>query len=149
MNCDCCKHKSDHGPAPYVSNIEQMAGRNNNFRTAIWTGENLQMTLMCIPPCGEIGLEIHEDTDQIIRVEQGNALIKMGECRCSLDDKKRLCQGDAVFVPAGTWHNIINTGRCSLRVSSVYAPPKHPRGTVHRTKGEAEKEENLMKDYMQ
>lgn len=141
MNCDCCKQKSDHGSAPYVTNVEQMAGRNNNFRAAIWTGENLQMTLMCIPPCAEIGLEIHEDTDQIIRVERGNALVKIGQCRCSQDAQKRLCQGDAVFVPAGTWHNIINTGRCSLRVSSVYAPPKHQRGTVHQTKEEAEKEE--------
>ena len=139
-----CKHdvsQTDHGPVPYVVNIEQIAGCNHNFRTAIWTGENLQTTLMCIPPCGEIGLEIHEDTDQIIRVEQGNALVKMGQCRCSLDARKRLCQGDAVFVPAGTWHNIMNAGRCPLKLSSVYAPPKHPRGTVHQTREDAEKNE--------
>lgn len=96
------------------------------------------MTLMCIPPCGEIGLEIHEDTDQFIRVEQGKAIVKMGKCRNQLDCRQDLCRGDGVFVPAGTWHNIVNTGRESLKVSSIYAPPHHPRGTVERTKSDAE-----------
>ena len=71
---------SDHGPDPYVANLEQEVARNGNFRTALWTGCHLQMTLMCIPPCGEIGPEIHDDTDQLVRVEQGIAAVQTGKC---------------------------------------------------------------------
>lgn len=69
MNCSHCAGRTDPGPNPYVINIEQTATQNQNFRTAVWTGCHLQMTVMCIPPCSEIGLEIHGDTDQLIRVE--------------------------------------------------------------------------------
>ncbi|MEY8428319.1 cupin domain-containing protein [Lachnospiraceae bacterium 46-15] len=115
--------------------------QNSNFRTAFWTGCHLQMTLMCIPPCGEIGLEIHEDTDQFIRVEQGKAMVKMGKCKEQLNFQQTLCMGDAVFIPAGTWHNIVNAGMHPLKVSSIYAPPNHPWGTIHQTKADADIEE--------
>ena len=141
MNCGHCACQMDHGPDLYAANIGQMAADNSNFRTAIWTGCHLQMTLMSIPPCGEIGWEVHEDTDQLIRVEQGKAVVKMERCGQRLDFETILCKGDAVFVPAGTCHNVFNAGRNSLKISSVYAPPNHPRGTVHRTKEEAEREE--------
>ena len=95
------------------------------------------MTLMCIPACGEIGVEVHPDTDQLIRVEAGQALFRTGDCREKLDFQRRLCAGDAVFVPSGTWHNIFNVGNCPLKLSSIYAPPQHPRGTIHRTKADA------------
>jgi mannose-6-phosphate isomerase-like protein (cupin superfamily) len=122
----------DHGPNPYVVNVEQAASENQNFRAAIWTGNYLQMTLMSIPKGGEIGLENHPDTDQFIRVERGSAVVKMGKCKERTDFQKRMCCGDGVFVPAGTWHNIMNTGRMELKVSSIYAPPHHPRGTLQR-----------------
>ena len=141
MNCSHCVGRTDPGPNPYVINIGQTAMQNQNFRTAVWTGCHLQMTVMCIPPCGEIGLEIHPDTDQLIRVEQGTAAVKIGECKNQLDFQQNICKGDAVFIPAGTWHNIVNTGRNVLKVSSVYAPPNHRRGTVHLTKADAEREE--------
>ncbi|MCI6733313.1 MAG: cupin domain-containing protein [Lachnospiraceae bacterium] len=96
------------------------------------------MTLMCILPGGDIGLEIHEDTDQYIRIEMGRALVRMGTCKNQMDFQQNLFRGDGIFIPAGTWHNIINTGRNSLKVSSIYAPPHHPYGTVHRTKKDAE-----------
>lgn len=131
----------DNGPDPYVANVKNMGLQNKNFRTTIWTGCNLQMTLMCIVPCGEIGMEIHRETDQFIRVEQGNALVKMGKCRTHSDFQKNMCEGDAVFIPAGTWHNMINVGNRPLKLTVIYAPPNHPRGTVHRTKEEAEKAE--------
>jgi mannose-6-phosphate isomerase-like protein (cupin superfamily) len=118
-----------------------MAVRNQNFRTAIWTGEYLQMTLMCIPPCCDIGQEIHKDTDQFIRIEQGNAIVKMGTCKNQLNFQKNMYQGDAVFIPAGMWHNIVNNGRTPLKVSSIYAPPNHQKGTIHRTKEDAEMDE--------
>lgn len=142
MDCGHCPKQTDHGPDPYIINIEQAARKNQNFRTTVWTGCHLQMTLMCIPPCGEIGLEMHPDTDQYIRVGCGRALVKMGECRERLDLCCKMCRGDAVFVPAGTWHNVINTGREPLKVSSIYAPPEHPKGTVHRTREDAQKEEH-------
>lgn len=141
MQQECLKSRTDHGPVPYVFPVERAAVQDRNFRTTVWTGEFMQMTLMCIIPCGEIGLEIHPETDQYIRIEQGSAVVQMGRCRQQLDFRKNVCCGDAVFVPAGTWHNIINTGRGNLIVSSVYAPPQHPRGTVHRTKAEADREE--------
>ena len=124
----------DYGPNPYAANIEQKAMVNENFRYAVWTGDRLQMTLMCIPLCGEIGLEMHDDTDQFIRVEQGCGCVKMGECQNRQDFRKNLSKGDVAFVPAGTWHNVINTGRGPLKISSIYAPPNHPRGTLERTK---------------
>lgn len=141
MSCNHCVSRTDHGPNPCVIDIKQTAIQNKNFRTAVWTGCHLQMTVMCIPPGGEIGLEVHPDTDQLIRVEQGTAVVKFGKCVNKSDSQQNICKGDAVFVPAGTWHNVVNTGRNALKVSSVYAPPNHRRGTVHHTKVDAEKEE--------
>lgn len=122
-----------------VVNVCQRAVQNTNYHTEIWTDCYAQMTLMCIPVCSDIGLEIHEDTDQIIRIEHGVGLVKMGDCKDRLDFQKEVCKGDTIFVPAGTWHNVINIGRMSLKVSSIYSPPHHPLGTVQRTKEEAEK----------
>ena len=141
MKFDLFTGQADYGPNPYVANVGQMAMRNPNFRTALWTGEYMQMTLMNIPVRGEIGSEIHEDTDQMVRVEQGIGLVTMGADKDNPDFKQRVMQGDTIFVPAGTWHNIVNAGRIPLRLTSIYAPPHHPRGTIHRTKEEAQKEE--------
>ena len=133
--------QTDYGQKPYVVNVEQVSLQNRYFRSTVWTGRQLQMTVMCIPPCGEIGLEIHEDTDQFIRVEQGCAVVKMGEYKRQLDFQQNMCRGDAVFVPAGTWHNVINIGRIPLKVSVIYAPPNHPRGTIHFSKADADRKE--------
>lgn len=133
--------QTDKGNYPYVANIEQMARQNQNYRTTIWTGCHLQMTLMCIPVCGEIGLEVHPETDQFIRVEEGSAIVQIGACKNQVDYEQKMCKGDAVFVPAGAWHNVINIGRSALKVSVIYAPPNHAKGTIHRTKAEAEREE--------
>ncbi len=143
MSYSYCDNQRDYGPNPYVTNVEQTAMQNQNFRTAVWTGCHLQMTVMCIPPCGEVGYEIHEDTDQLIRVEQGTAVVKISKCVNQSDFQQNICKGEAVFIPAGTWHNIVNIGRNALKVSSVYAPPHHPRGTVHRTKADAERENQV------
>lgn len=138
-NNNCNNYRSDHGPYPYVASIKNEACNNKNFRTAFWTGCNFQLTLMCIPVCGEIGVEMHDDTDQMIRVECGKAVVKIGCRKNQLNLQQNLCEGDVVFVPAGTWHNIINTGDATLKISSIYAPPHHKRGTVHKTKEDAEK----------
>ncbi len=125
---------ADYGPYPFVANIGEDARKNENFRRTLWTGRYLQTTLMSIPVRGEIGLERHPDTDQMIRIEEGRGLVRIGNTKDELDFQQHLCKGDTVFVPAGVWHNIINMGMVPLQVSSTYAPPAHLRGTVHRTK---------------
>ncbi len=129
---------NDNGPNPYVVNIREATLQNNNFRTALWTGTNLQLTLMSINPGEDIGLEIHPDTDQFFRIEQGQGIVMMGNRKDRLDFEKRVRNNYAIIIPAGTWHNIINTGRVPLKLYSIYAPPKHPFGTVHVTKRDAE-----------
>ena len=138
MNINYYIPQTDYGPNPYVTNIEQMAIRNQNFRTAIWTGEHMQATLMCSPPCGEIGLEIHPSTDQFIRIEQGCAIVIIGKSKNYMDFGQNMSKNDAVFIPAGNWHNIMNVGKQVLKVSVIYTPPNHPKGTIHCTKEDAE-----------
>ena len=128
----------DKGPNPYIVNIEQASLQNPNFRTALWTGGNLQLTVMSIPMGGEIGLEVHPDTDQFLRVESGCAKTVMGPAEDNLTIHQFVVDGDAIFVPAGTWHNLINYGSRPLRLYTIYAPPHHPHGTIHRTKEEAD-----------
>lgn len=130
---------SDCGPEPFVVNIEQMTRKNSNYRTALWTGHYLQLTLMCIPVGGEIGVEVHPNTDQFLRIESGNGTVMMGPAKDRLKDQCQICDGYAIFVPAGTWHNVVNTGNCPLKLYTVYAPPHHPHGTIQATKADADK----------
>ena len=132
------RHTTDRGPEPFAVSIEEAVCRNRNFRTALWTGCYLQLTMMCIPAGGEIGLEVHPDTDQFLRLESGTGMVRMGSCRERQDIQCCVGAGDAVFVPAGTWHNRVNIGHCPLKLYSIYAPPTHPRGTVHETKADAD-----------
>ena len=131
----------DYGGRPLAIDIDCATKSNPNYRTALWTGKYLQVTLMCIPVGGDIGLEVHCDTDQFLRVECGEALAVMGPCRHELNYRRKLDSDGAVMVPAGTWHNLINIGNTPLKVYSIYAPPHHPFGTVQRTKEEAQREE--------
>lgn len=131
----------DYGGEPIVVDIDRFTKSNSYFRTALWTGDNLQVTLMSIPVGGEIGLEIHPHTDQFLRIEEGCANIMMGKCKEDLTYHHKGNNGYAIMIPAGTWHNIINIGRAPLNLYSIYAPPQHPFGTVHKTKADAEKAE--------
>lgn len=130
----------DYGPEPFITNIAKATLRNRNYRTALWTGHHLQLALMSIPVGGEIGLEVHPDTDQFLRIEKGYGIAMMGCAKNQLNYRRSVCRGYAVFVPAGTWHNIINTGNCPLKIYTIYAPPHHPHGTVHATKAIADME---------
>lgn len=132
----------DYGPDPFVTNIDKATRQNRNFRTALWTGRHLQLTLMSIPTGGEIGLEIHPETDQFIRIESGNGMVMMGPAKNRLNFQRPVSDGYAVFVPAGTWHNIINTGNRPLKIYTIYAPPHHPHGTVHATKDISDAQEH-------
>lgn len=132
--CDMCDRKceNEHGGEVYSLNVENVASKNQNFRESIWTGHYLQMTVMCIPHSKNIGIELHDDTDQYIRVEHGYALVLTGNDPKCLYNKKKLCRGDAIFIPAGVWHDVVNVGRGPLKLSSVYAPPHHPKCTVEK-----------------
>lgn len=128
------KEFKDHGRKPYVVNIEDATIKHNKFRTALWTGEFIQMTLMSIPVGSEIGLEIHDDTDQFLRLEKGRALVQMGTRKENLDFEREITDDWVILVPSGYWHNITNIGNEPLKIYSIYGPPHHEHGTVERTK---------------
>ena len=129
---------ADYGPTPYVMNISMATQMNRAFRNTIWTGNHLQATLMSINPGEDIGLERHPDTDQFLRIESGRGVVKMGANENNLDYQRNVYDGFAIFVPAGTWHNLITVGSRPLKLYSIYAPPQHAKGTVHKTKADAE-----------
>ena len=137
-NCGGHPALGDHGDEPFVFNIHHATMQNPNFRTTLWTGRHLQLTVMSIPVCGEIGEEMHENVDQFIRVESGCAKVYTGNCRGRLQEAGCVNANCAILIPAGTWHNIVNIGKCPLKVYSLYAPPQHAPGTVHKTKADAE-----------
>jgi len=128
----------DYGPDPFAINIEEASKQNNNFRTALWTGKHLQITLMSINPGEDIGLEIHPDLDQFIRIEQGQGIVKMGDKKDNLDFQANVYDDYAFVIPAGKWHNLINIGSIPIKLYSIYAPPQHPKSTIHETKADAE-----------
>lgn len=128
----------DYGPNPFVVNIEEATKQNNYFRIALWTGRYLQLTLMNINVGEDIGLEIHPNLDQFLRIEEGQGIVKMGDRRNSLDFQASVRDDYAIIIPAGKWHNLINTGNKPLKLYSIYAPPTHPHGTIHITKEDAE-----------
>lgn len=130
----------DYGGEPFVFNIHHATTMNQNYRTTLWTGKHMQLTLMSIPVGGDIGAEIHPDVDQFIRIESGRAKVFMGNSRNDLQERA-IVDGDyAILIPAGTWHNVVNVGTHPLKLYSLYAPPKHPFGTVHPTKADAQHE---------
>ena len=124
----------DYGKEPIVVNIENITKHNNTFRTTLWTGEHLQLTLMSIAPGSEIGIEMHENLDQFIRIEQGTGFVQMGTDRTNLTFERRVFEDYAIIIPAGTWHNLKNIGKTPIKLYSLYAPPAHKKGTVHITK---------------
>ena len=139
-NCNHGEHPEirDYGPKPFVFNIHHATNMNRNFRTTLWTGKRLQLTLMNIPVRSDIGVEMHSDVDQFVCVESGCAKIYFGNSRNTLHEAEIVNENYAILIPAGTWHNIVNIGNCPLKVYSLYAPPQHPFGTVHKTKADAE-----------
>jgi mannose-6-phosphate isomerase-like protein (cupin superfamily) len=118
---------------PFAGRIDKISMRNKYFRKVVFTGKKEQLVVMSIPPGGDIGNEVHHKVDQFIRVEGGKAKFIFN------NGKKVFYAGDggAVVVPAGTWHNVINTGSRALKLYTVYAPPNHPAGTIDKTKKDA------------
>jgi mannose-6-phosphate isomerase-like protein (cupin superfamily) len=133
---------TDEGPHPFVTNIEADTLANENYRTTRWTGSNIQMTLMKIEPGHDIGLEVHEDVDQFLRIEAGRGRVQMGSSQDDLSFVREVEDDWVILVPAGTWHNVTNIGDEPLKVYAIYGPPEHPQGTVHQTKAEADADEH-------
>lgn len=131
----------DYGPNPFVTNIESATKQNDTYRTALWTGKHLQLTLMSIDVGDDIGLEVHPHIDQFVRIEDGQGLMVMGDSKDHLNFQQEVFSDYAIFIPAGTWHNLINTGNKPIKLYSIYAPIQHPYGTVQQTKAIAEAQE--------
>ena len=122
----------------WVGDIEQETLENGTFRTVVFTGEQTQLTVMSLEPGESIGREAHEGTDQFLRVERGSGRVELGRSEDTVDETHEVSDDWAIFVPAGVWHDLINTGADELKLYSLYSPPEHPDGTVHETKAEAE-----------
>lgn len=136
----------DIGPRPNAFDIESVTLQNETYRTVVWTGEHLQVTVMCIPVGESIGLEAHPDTDQFLRVDAGRGRAVMGPAKAQLDFEQEVTNGWSVQVPAGTWHDVINIGDEPLRLYTVYAPSHHAAGIVQATSADAKRDESAGAD---
>jgi mannose-6-phosphate isomerase-like protein (cupin superfamily) len=119
----------------YIDDIEEKTLENSNFRKVLFTGKHMQLVVMCLKPGEDIGEEVHDHVDQFFRIEEG-------EAKVIIDGKEDTVKEDMVaIVPAGALHNVINTGDADLKLYTIYTPPNHPDGTVHKDKEEAEEYE--------
>ncbi len=116
----------------YVANIEEATTSNQDFRRVLYTGKNLQLVLMTLPPGCDIGEEVHEDRDQFFRIEEGRGTVYIDGVPSEVEDDF------AVIVPAGARHNVVNSGGQPLKLYTIYGPPEHRDRTVHRDKAQAD-----------
>ncbi len=120
---------------PFIGNVSQLTKDNDNFRQVLFTTELSQLVLMSVPPGGEIGSEVHSGIDQVLTIVEGE-----GETVLN-NEKKKIQAGSIIVVPAGARHNFVNTSAKALKLYTVYTPPEHEPGTIHRTKAEADADE--------
>jgi mannose-6-phosphate isomerase-like protein (cupin superfamily) len=122
----------------WIGDIEKTTLDNDNFRRVVYTGAHTQLTVMRLGPGEEIGWEAHPNLDQFLRIEQGTARVEFGKTEANVDETHAVEDDWAIIVPAGVWHNVVNTGDGEVKLYSLYSPPEHPDGTVHRTKADAD-----------
>ena len=115
----------------FIDNIEEKTEQNNFFRQVLYTGKHTQLVVMSLLPGEEIGMEVHPQVDQFFRIEEGQAKVVID------GEEHEVDEGFAIIVPAGSQHNVINTGSNPLKLYTLYSPPNHPDGTIHRTRAEA------------
>ena len=125
----------------WLDDITKRTLDNTNFRAVAYTGEHTQLTLMRLGPGEEIGWERHGHLDQFLRLEQGRARVDLGATEHAVDETREVGDDWAFIVPAGVWHNVVNIGDDDVKLYSLYSPPEHPDGTVHRTKADADADE--------
>lgn len=118
----------------YFGPIEEETEDNGYFRKVLYTGKYMQLVVMCLQGGEEIGKEIHDNVDQFFRIEEGKATFILND-----NETHTIGDGEAAIVPAGTWHNVINASKSEpLKLYTVYTPPNHPDGTIHKDKAEAD-----------
>ncbi|MBI5029309.1 MAG: cupin domain-containing protein [Chloroflexi bacterium] len=123
----------------FVGHIEKLTVKNKKFRQVLFTGRHIQLVVMTLQPKEEIGNEMHENVDQFFRVEEGKAKFVLNNGK----EEQAVGDGGAVIVPAGTWHNVINPSPSKpLKLYTIYTPPQHPDGTIHKTKADAQAAEH-------
>lgn len=128
----------DIGPQPQSFDLEQATRDNMDYRTVVWSGRHLQVvTLMSIPVDHNIGLEMHSDTDQFLRLDAGSGRVQMGASKDRLTFDKEVSDGWCILIPAGTWHNVTNIGSEPMQVYTIYAPAHHKPGKIHKTGSDA------------
>lgn len=137
---------TDNGPRPNVFDLETATRENTNYRTVAWTGTYLQVTLMSIPPGNSIGLEVHPDTDQFIRLDAGTGRATMGPTKDDLNVQVDVSNGWSVQIPAGMWHDVVNTGSEDMRLYVIYAPVHHSPGIVQATAADAARDGQAGRD---
>ena len=121
----------------FVENIEKLSLSNNNFRRVLYTGQHTQLVVMSLQPKEEIGMEIHQIADQFLRIEKGEGKVVINNVEHAIKD------GDAIIIPAGTKHNVINMSSSEeLKLYTLYSPPHHKDDTIHKTKSDALKDES-------
>ncbi len=137
---------NDIGPQPFSFDLEEATVTNTTYRTVVWTGTYLQITLMSIPVGESIGLEVHPETDQFVRLDAGHGKAVMGPAEDDLTFEQEVSDGWCVLVPAGMWHDVINTGDEPMRLYVIYAPSHHAQGKVHATQADSEADEEAGTD---
>ena len=135
---------TDNGPNPNAFDIEAETVANGSYRTVAWTGRHLQVTLMSIPADESIGLETHPETDQFLRLDAGRGRCVMGPAEDQLDFEQDVSDGWSIEVPAGTWHDVVNTGDEPMQLYAVYA--HHAPGITQATSQDAEEDESAGRD---
>jgi mannose-6-phosphate isomerase-like protein (cupin superfamily) len=126
----------------WIGDVESATLDNETFRTVLYTGEHVQLTVMRLAPGEDIGREVHPHLDQFLRIELGTGRVELGRSEDAVEETHDVEDDWAIIVPAGVWHNVVNVGDGDLKLYSLYAPPEHPDGTVHRTKAEADAAEH-------
>jgi mannose-6-phosphate isomerase-like protein (cupin superfamily) len=131
----------------WVDNVEHVTVANTNFRTVLFTGTHIQLTVMSLAVGEDIGWEMHDHLDQFLRIESGSGVLKLGPTEDAATEEHLVSDDWAMIIPAGTWHDVVNTGDSELKLYSIYGPPDHPAGTVHVTKADAEAAEASEHDH--
>ena len=127
----------DIGPQPQSLDLEKSTRENTDYRSVVWSGRYLQVTLMSIPVGSDIGLEMHPETDQFLRLDAGRGRVQIGSAKDQLAFEKEVSDGWCILVPAGSWHNVTNIGDEPMQIYAIYAPAHHKPGKIHQMASDA------------